>query len=248
MKWFERFYLKDFMNLVGFASPEQTEVEANFVLKALNCRENARILDLCCGYGRHSLSLAKKSGFTITGMDLSDDYLKIAGAQFSHSNITYVKGDMRHIPYENSFDAVINLFTSFGFFDSDEENEAVLKEIHKALKPGGKFLLDFENKFFFVLNDVLRKQRFWEKVSDDTYLLMENDFDVEREREVFEVHVLEKGMIKETSGYSIRLYSFPEIREMLGRNGLEVVARWGDYQGNPYSAQSKRLITLSYKV
>ena len=248
MKWYERFYLKDFMEAVGFAPPEQTEVEAGFVRKALNCPADARVLDLCCGYGRHTVQLAQSAGYTMTGLDLSEDYLEIAAKTFSHPNVTYVKGDMRHIPYENHFDAVINLFTSFGYFDRDEENEAVLKEVHKALKPGGLFLLDNENKFFFVFNDVFRKQRHWEKVSEDKYLLMENEFDVEKEREMFTVHVLEKGVITETSGYNIRLYSFPEIKEMLNRNGFEVRQTWGDYRGGPYSVQSKRLIILSSKT
>jgi ubiquinone/menaquinone biosynthesis C-methylase UbiE len=245
MKWYERFYRRDFMEVVGFASAQQTEKEVNFVKDALNCPKNAKILDLCCGYGRHTYLLAKSGNYHMTGLDLSDHYLDIAGTKFSHPQITYVKGDMRNIPYENYFDAVINLFTSFGFFDRDEENETVIKQVYKALKPGGMFLLDYENKFYFVYNDVFRKERYWEKISKDKYLLFENEFDAEKEREVFKVHVLEKGILKETSGYNIRLYSFPEIKKMLAGNQFEIIRTWGDYRGNRYSAHSKRLIILS---
>jgi ubiquinone/menaquinone biosynthesis C-methylase UbiE len=245
MKWYERFYRRDFMEVVGFASAEQTEKEVNFVKDTLNCPKNAKILDLCCGYGRHTYLLAKSGNYHMTGLDLSDHYLDIAKTKFSHPHVTYVKGDMRNIPYENNFDAVINLFTSFGFFDRDEENETVIKQVHKALKPGGLFLLDYENKFYFVYNDVFRKERYWQKVSDDKYLLFENEFDVENEKEIFKVHILEKGILKETSGYNIRLYSFPEIKEMLIGSGFEILQTWGDYPGNPYSVHSKRLIILS---
>jgi SAM-dependent methyltransferase len=248
MKWYERFYLKDFIPVVGFASPQQTELEATFVKGVLNCPKEAGILDLCCGYGRHTYLLAKNSEYRLTGLDWSDDYLEMARTSFALPNIRYVKGDMRNIPFENEFDAVINLFTSFGFFAEEEENEAVIRQVNKVLKPGGRFLLDYENKFYFILNDVFRKERYWEKVSKDKYLLFENDFDVHREREVFKVQVMEKGIITESSGYDIRLYSFPEIRKMLMTNGFEIIQTWGDYQGNPYSARSKRLIILSRKL
>ena len=247
MKWYERFYQQDFMEVVGFASPEQTEKEVHFVKNTLKCPKTAKILDLCCGYGRHAYLLAKSSDYHITGLDLSDHYLDIANTKFSHPNVTYVKGDMRNLPFETYFDAVINLFTSFGLFDGDEENETVIKQVYKALKPGGLFLLDYENKFYFVYNDVFRKEKSWVKVSDDKYLLFENEFDVENEREIFKVHVLEKGILKETSGYNIRLYSFPEIKKMLAGNHFEIIRTWGDYQGNPYSPLSKRLIILSQK-
>jgi ubiquinone/menaquinone biosynthesis C-methylase UbiE len=233
------------MEMVGFSSTEQTEKEVNFVKDALNCPKNAKILDLCCGYGRHTHLLAKSGSYHMTGLDLSHHYLHIARTKFSHPQVTYVKGDMRNIPYENYFDAVINLFTSFGFFDRDEENETVIKQVYKALKPGGMFLLDYENKFYFVYNDVFRKERYWEKVSKDKYLLFENNFDAENEKEIFKVHVLEKGILKETSGYNIRLYSFPEIKKMLAGNHFEIIRTWGDFQGNPYSVHSKRLIVLS---
>jgi SAM-dependent methyltransferase len=247
MKWYERFYRKDFMPVVGFASPQQTEIETIFVKGVLDCPKEAQILDLCCGYGRHTYLLAKNSEYRMTGLDWSDDYLKIARTSFSLPNISYVKGDMRNLPYENQFDAIINLFTSFGFFEEDEENETVIRQVYKALKPGGRFLLDYENKFYFVLNDVFRKKRYWEKVSEDKYLLFEHDFDVNREREVFRVNVLKKGRITESSGYDIRLFSFPEIRKMLTGNGFEIIQTRGDYLGNPYSAHSRRLIILSRK-
>jgi ubiquinone/menaquinone biosynthesis C-methylase UbiE len=236
------------MEVVGFASPQQTDAEVKFVRDALNCPENSKILDLCCGYGRHTYLLAKNYNYYMSGLDLSQDYLDIARKNFSHSHVKYIKGDMRCIPYEGYFDAVINLFTSFGFFEKDDENEAVINQVYKALKPEGLFLLDYENKFYFVYNNVFRQEKYWQKVSEDKYLLFENEFDVENEREVFKVHILERGVLKETSGYNIRLYSFPEIKQMLTANGLEIIKTWGDYQGNPYSTHSKRIIILSHRT
>ena len=86
MEWYERFYSKDFMDVVGFASEEQTRQEVQFVVEALNCPPGSNILDLCCGYGRHSYWLAQSGDYEVTGLDLSEDYLKIANERFSSPN------------------------------------------------------------------------------------------------------------------------------------------------------------------
>jgi SAM-dependent methyltransferase len=192
--------------------------------------------------------LGKLGNLEITGMDLSDDYLEIANNNPSSSNVTFIKGDMREIPFSNHFDAIYNMFTSFGIFESDEENESVIQQVSKALKRNGLFLLDYENKFYFVSNDVLQKEKYWQKVDDNKYFLFENSFDVMKEREIFKASLIENGEVKISSGYNIRLYNFPEISTMLKRNGFEILETWGDYQYNKYCARSKRLIILSKKI
>lgn len=181
MKWYERFYQQDFMEVVGFASPEQTEKEIHFVKNTLKWPKTAKILDLCCGYGRHTYLLAKSSDYHIAGLDLSDHYLDIAKTKFSHPRVTYVKGDMRNIPFENYFDA-------------------------------------------------------------------------ENEREIFKVHVLEKGILKETSGYNIRLYSFPgrlakKIPEYLGKYRISINQipgnRMSKFKGMGMKGQALKRMTLA---
>jgi ubiquinone/menaquinone biosynthesis C-methylase UbiE len=248
MEWYENFYTKAFIELCGFATPEQTQREAAFVVKVLNITSETKLLDLCCGYGRHAYEIAKLSHCNIIGVDWSNEYLAMAKEHYSTPEITYRKGDMRDLPFDGEFDAVINLFTSFGFFDTDVKNEQVIQEVCQALKPGGLFLLDYENKFWFVHNDVQRKQRFWQKKDSDTYHLIENTYDVMNEREVYAVTILQRGTVVDQVGYSIRLYSLPELRAILNRQGFELVHVWGDYEGNSYSVDSKRLITLSRKV
>jgi ubiquinone/menaquinone biosynthesis C-methylase UbiE len=248
MDWYRHFYTKEFIELVGFASAEQTRTEANFVKHALSLAAGSKVLDLCCGYGRHTKALADSTDWEITGLDLSDDYLAVARAQFSAPNVEYHHGDMRDVPFENHFDAVINLFTSFGFFESDEENEQVLRQVHRALKPRGVFLLDYENKIHFISNDVKKKRRDWKVGEDGQCYLFENEYDVLNEREIFKVSVIENGRLKEVTGYNIRLYGFPEIKRMLSENGFGVVSVWGDYDGSAYSVESRRLITLSRKL
>jgi SAM-dependent methyltransferase len=248
MEWFQEFYTKDYMSVVGFAPEEQTRFETDFIRSILKPAHGFKILDLCCGYGRHVNYLGKDANFEINGLDLSDDYLEIARKNISSPNISFIKADMREIPFLDHFDAIYNMFTSFGFFDSDAENEVVIKQVGLALKSKGLFLLDYENKFFFVLNDVLKKEKDWQKIDENKYFLCENNYDVMREREVFKASLIENGEIKASSGYDIRLYNYPEISAMLGRNGFEIMNVWGDYQKNKYSAYSKRLIILSRKI
>jgi ubiquinone/menaquinone biosynthesis C-methylase UbiE len=247
-EWFREFYVEELTELVGFPSKEDTKRQAAFVLKTLNLPSRAKILDLCCGYGRVTSVLAKGNDYRITGVDLSEDFLQIARSEFSSPNIKYVQSDMRNLPFKNKFDAVVNLFTSFGYFETDEENEKVLSQINKALKTNGLFLLDYENKFNFVINEVLKKKRSWYNTKHHQLYLIENDYDFLNEREIVSFRQYKDGAIVKQVCYNIRLFSFPELKTMLIRNGFEILGVWGDFDGAPASVDSKRLITLSKKI
>jgi len=247
-EWFREFYIEELTELVGFPSTEDTQRQVTFVLKTLNLPRRAKILDLCCGYGRVTNLLAKSNDYQITGVDLSDEFLQIARDEFSSRNIKYVQGDMRKLPFKNEFDAVVNLFTSFGYFETDEENEKVLGQINKALKAGGLLLLDYENKFNFVINEVLKKKRSWYNTRQQQLYLIENDFDFLNEREIVTFRQYKDGAIVKQVCYNIRLFSFPELKKMLLRNGFEILGVWGDFEGAPPAVESKRLITLSRKI
>lgn len=233
--------------LVGFPSQEVTEQQVLFVLNALQLPASAKILDLCCGYGRHTHLLAQSNDY-VTGFDLSDDFLAIARTRFSAPNIKYVQGDMRQLPFKNKFDAVVNLFTSFGYFETDGENEQCLAQINKALKKGGLFFLDYENKFNFVMNEVMRKKRTWYNTKHNQLYLIENDYDFAKEREIVSFRQYQNGAVVKEYCYNIRLFSFPELQRMLQKNGFEIISVWGDFNGEPLSVESKRVITLSRKV
>lgn len=248
MEWFRRFYQKEFMNLVGFPPQEQTEREAAFAAEALELSADSSLLDLCCGYGRHTFEIASKTGCRVTGFDLSPDFLAIARTEFAAPNIRYVEGDMRRIPMEAEFDAVINLFTSFGYFETDEENETVLQGIYRALRPGGRFLLDFENKFHFIFRDVMKEYRYWYEFPENQYVLTQSHYDVIREREILDAKLIQNGEVTDHLGYNIRLYSYPEIQKMLSANGFHVLSVWGDFDRSPFSVHSRRVIILSSRA
>ncbi len=138
--WFETF-LRDF-------SPVQTEREIAFLLRHLSLPAYRRVLDLCCGLGRHAIPLAAR-GYQVTGLDRSADALAEARRR-DGAGVAWVEGDMRDLtPLPGPFDAVLNLWQSFGYFDA-AANTAVLQQIHDALRPGGRFILDIYQRAFFA--------------------------------------------------------------------------------------------------
>jgi ubiquinone/menaquinone biosynthesis C-methylase UbiE len=248
MEWFETLYKEDYLKLCGFGSLEQTIKEAEFIVNVLKLDSNSRVLDLCCGFGRHTHEISNLINCQIVGIDLSDEYLSIARKKYSAPNIKYLKGDMRNIQIKEQFDAVTNLFTSFGFFESDEDNEKVIQQVNKSLKNGGLFLLDIENKFNFVLNDVLKKEYHWQQIDNHKYCFIFNEYDLANEREIFNAKIIESDKEEINVGYNIRLYSLPELKSLFKRNGLELINFWGDFDKSEYSIHSRRLITLAKKT
>ena len=116
---------------------ERTKTEVNGVIKLLSLEDSAKILDCPCGYGRHTIEFARR-GFDVIGSDINLVHLEKAKAQAKKKSLEIIfrKESMLNLNYSNKFDAVVNLFYSFGFFDTDEENEKVLQIFFNALKPG----------------------------------------------------------------------------------------------------------------
>ena len=122
-----------------------SEVEA--ALKLLGLKPKGRVLDLCCGPGRHSLELARR-GFAVVGVDNTAGYIAEAKkrAKSEKLKVEFVKGDMRCFRRLGAFDAVINMFTAFGYFKNPRDDRRVLENIHRSLKPGGKLLMEMLGK------------------------------------------------------------------------------------------------------
>ena len=141
--WYKSFFGEDYLRIYDFLTPERTQLEVDGIVKLLALPPGSAILDLCCGHGRHAVPLAKR-GYRVKGQDLSAVFLQHAQAasEAQGTQLRLIQSDMRNIPFEKEFDAVINIFTAFGYLESEEEDQKVLQQVHKALKPGGLFLLE----------------------------------------------------------------------------------------------------------
>jgi len=223
---------------------EELDEELDFIFNVLNLDEGSVILDLCCGQGRHTNGLAE-SGYFVIGLDSSRELLNIA-KDSSYENACFIEGDMRDIPLKrNSCDAVINMFTSYGFFD-DEENLKVLKCVSSVLKRKGKFLLDYWNPYTVPQLDNVKN---WWWIDEKTLSLAEAiyDFPNGRLQDKRTIIDFKKGSIQK-SVRNIRFYTLPELDKMLKSVGMRIVETFGDIDGRNYDADSRRLITLSEKI
>jgi SAM-dependent methyltransferase len=241
-EFFDDLYLRVYQPL---EAPEQVRREVDFIVKALDLPAGAKVLDLCCGQGRHSLELARR-GFQVVGVDLSEALLYAARkrAESEGLSVIFLLCDMREIDFSNEFDAVINMFTSFGYLESEAEDEKVLAKVAQALKSGGKFLLDVVNRDRLVRDFQARE---WHAADEGWLVLEERTFDhLSGRMETRWVCVARDGVRYERLS-SVRLYTASELRTMLERAGLKVTNLFGDYDGSPYSWDSQRLIVVSCK-
>ncbi len=221
---------------------ERTEKEVGFLVKELELRRGMKILDVACGHGRHANLLAEL-GYDVTGIDITKGFLKIAEREAKKKGVTvqYLEMDMRKMRFRSRFDRVLLLFTSFGYFN-DDGNFLVLKNIARALKPGGLFCFDTFNR------DALLK-RFL------PYLVMEkgkdlmadiNRFDAETGRLYCRRIVFRNGRRK-VKPFFVRLYNLTEMRDLLNRVGLKIYKLFSDFDSNPLTNESGRMIIVAKK-
>ena len=146
--WYEESFGADYLSIYAHRDDREAEDDAKDIINLTGAEKNWPVLDLCCGTGRHLRAFCRAGYKNLYGIDLSMDLLK----QKSCRNITYIQGDMRHIPFRKYFHLVLSLFTSFGYFFSDSENLKVLEEVKACLLPGGIFLLDYMNRSYIEKN------------------------------------------------------------------------------------------------
>ena len=252
MVWYKTFYDEHYLKEYAQGlTPERTQREVDFINGTLNLPQaapgatgGARILDLCCGHGRHIVELAA-AGYSVVGQDLSVTFLDLAkdAAAARNLQIQFVHSDMREIPFEDEFDAVINMFTAFGYFD-DEENQKVLDAAARALKPGGKFLIDLLNTLRIIRD--FRPQS-WDELSDGTVVLTKRDYNLlTGNTEERRTYINPDGSKREIH-LAWRLYFYPELAKMLSRAGLAPIQVFGGFDGSEFTWDSNRMIVLAEK-
>jgi len=242
-KWYVAAFRHDYIQRYAHRDDGLGTREAKFALRALKLIPGARLLDLCCGAGRHSRALAK-AGLAVTGVDLSEDLLHAARTDSKGLNIEYLRADMRAVPlHDNSMDGVVSLFTSFGYFAAETENERVITEVTRVLKPGGRYLFDFFNRAA-TLRGLVRESR---QFAGGVALRERRWYDAKRGR-------LNKLMLRgpyDRQGAileSVRAYAPSELRALLERAGLTLVAQHGDLNGAAFDARnSPRCVLVAEK-
>jgi SAM-dependent methyltransferase len=141
--WFERAFGRDYLTVYARRSREAAREDVDRVGPTLELSPGCRVLDLACGAGRYAEAIAAR-GARVTGLDYSKELVSVAAREVPAAR--FVRGDMRTLPFDRPFDAVVMFFTSFGYFRTEEEDRRVLGEVARVLRPGGRFLLDYVSR------------------------------------------------------------------------------------------------------
>jgi SAM-dependent methyltransferase len=240
--WYEEAFGSHYLEVYAHRTDEAAGAEAAFAGKILGLGPGSRVLDLACGAGRHSRALSSL-GIDVTGMDLSPELLESAGSRTDpeQEGPRYVRGDMRHLPFADSFDAVCQFFTSFGYFEDPREDEAVLREVARVLLPGGRFLFDYLNR-----NEVVRTLT-PESVTEagDLTIRARRRVSPDGRRVLKDVLVRRGGDRISEYTESVRLYDPEELGEMMMGAGLHPTRRYGDLAGGSWSPSAPRLVIVA---
>jgi SAM-dependent methyltransferase len=245
--WYVDFFRNDYLSVYGHMfTEERAEKESAFVASSLGLKAGASVLDLCCGQGRHSIQLAKR-GLRVSSLDLNAEYLELAkqAARAAKVEIETVAADMREIPSEDKFDALVNMYSSFGYLESEAEDLKVLESAAKALKAGGQLLLDMLNREWAIDNYI---QNDWHTGADGTLYVERRDLDLAASRmHVHFIVVDPKGERRESIGHNIRLYTLTEMTRLLERVGIRVTAVFGGFDSEVYGIGTRRMIIIGRK-
>lgn len=242
--WFETFFFGVANDLWRqCVAPEQTRAEASFILRNLGCDPPARVLDVACGNGRHSLELAKR-GCRLTGLDLSLEFIEEArrNAQAAGLSVDCVHGDVRHLNWEAEFDGAYCFGNSFGYLTHADTLNFLIR-LGRALKPNARFILETGGAAESLLPHL--KQREWFEIGD--ILFLENhqyqaDTSCLETRYTF----VRQGKVETRTGWQY-VYTTAEIRRLLDQAGLNTVATYGSLEEKPYQLGDQCLLLVSQR-
>jgi len=214
------------------------------VVNLLSLQPSVRILDLCCGYGRHSIELAKR-GFEVVGVDISQKQIQHAKekAKDHRVNVTFQVKDARKLSFTNDFDIILNMFLSFGYFEDEKEDKNMLQGVYQSLKPNGRFLMDFWNRE----KEIREFRPSYVEHQKDLSIRKEWKFDARKGRINWKNIVTFADGREESWNHSIRAYTVVELTHLLEEAGLRIKNVYGSLKGEPYSIDSPSVVVIAEK-
>lgn len=238
--WYERWFDSPYYHILYHHRDEaEAAVFLDRLIDHLPMRQGARVLDVACGKGRHSIHLNKR-GFDVCGFDLSKESIR-HDLQFENERLHFFVHDMRNVFRANYFDYVLNLFSSFGYFESERENFQAFSANATACKPDGTVVIDFFNS---------KKVRATGTSSNE----QEIDGIVFHSRKYFSEHHVNKevrflaGGEERTFTEQVRLFGRDDFHRFARKAGLTITQEFGDYQLNPFDEdRSDRYILVAAK-
>lgn len=242
--WWTSYFDEVFLRIYRpVLSEARTAAETDGIEQLLPRSECRRILDVGCGWGRHSILLAGH-GYDVTGVDLSEFLLGVAWREATEAGVEveFVREDIRELRFDSEFDAAISIFSSLGYFGSDEGDERILRGVHNALKPGGRLLVDTMHR------DVVARlfvERDWWETADGDLVRVEREFDAVEGISHDALHWRSTDGSTGEKVHHVRVRSATEWKVLLARCGFEPTDWFGGWDLEPFDHTSGRLLVLS---
>jgi cyclopropane fatty-acyl-phospholipid synthase-like methyltransferase len=241
--WFEDWFnTEEYLNVYKHRNEAEAKQLVDLLLKFISMPKQGNVLDLACGAGRHALLFAQK-GYQVTAVDLSDKLLEVAKetAEKSKVNIDFIKSDIRYFSTDKKFNLILNLFTSFGYFENDEENFKLFNIAFTHLEKDGYFVLDYFNSTFI-------KENLVEESVDDL-----NNFKLIQKRQIHNNRVMKDIIIRKNGSEecfceSVKMYNKNELVSAIENAGLKIKQILGGFEGEDFDEKkSQRIIIISKK-
>jgi SAM-dependent methyltransferase len=245
LKWYQHFFEGIAVDVWRKAvSPEQTRIETDFLQRALRLQSGERVLDVPCGFGRHSLALASR-GFRPTGVDVSPQMIEEAraGAASAGLTIDWRLADMRALSWESEFDAAFCFGNAFGYLDTDGTREFV-QAVSRALKPGARFALDYGTSAEGLLPRF--QDREWAQI-DDILFLEHNRYHLRESCVETTYTFVRNGEADTRTGFQW-VYTIREVQRFLSDAGLETESLLRSLDGEPFEVGSSYLLLVAQKT
>lgn len=243
MDWFRSSFGSDYPKIYQHRNESEAKNFIRSLKKVITITPQSKILDLCCGCGRYSIALAEQ-GYSVVGFDLSWDLLQCAVNEVKNRGfrIPFIRGDMRYLTFHEEFDVVLNMFTSFGYFSSDNDNLKTLNDIHRILKTKGWLVIDYINS-----NNVKNNFRPYDEIHNNGYrIIQERRIDHNLNLIIKKIVIKENGD-ERTYCEKVKLYTKQDFMSMMKHTGFSVVQYAGNYDLKEYKPDSPRLIVIGKK-
>ncbi|MHA4896406.1 class I SAM-dependent methyltransferase [Pedobacter sp. PWIIR3] len=240
-KWFQYWFNSPFYHILY---SQRNDEEAEYLIDNLSAylkpEADARILDIACGRGRHAIYLNKK-GYDVTGIDLSEQSIKYA-QQFEQRNLHFFVHDMRKLAFINYFDIALNMFTSFGYFDTEKDHVNALKSFRKGLKADGTLVIDYFNTQKILKNLTNQETKIMEGIEFHLHKF------VSEGKIIKHINFEHKG---KTYAFEERVQAFnlSDFERMFEKAGLKISTIFGSYGLEAFDeGKSDRLILVCHKA
>lgn len=243
MNWFEKWFDSPLYEWL-YANRDEEEAARliDLLEETMDLHHCESVLDLGCGRGRHSISLNER-GYRVVGLDLSESAIRTARRKAEEKNLENIRFEVRDMrkPLPERFDAVLNLFTTFGYFHDDRENARVFDSVASMLEPDGVFVIDF-------LNAPLVRRTYRKKDSGEYEGIHYQIRRYIEEDMIFKEITFSGDRLEEDRHYAerVKLYTLDWFREELGRRDMHIEQVYGNYEGGDYDPDgSSRLLMIA---